>query len=220
MEEFNLQKEDLLADQHTSQIQADNFKATIRKVTYALLTLIAIILFAGYFYGWFDSAEPLKNFALNMGWPGFFLLSALVILNNIVAVIPGNLPGLAMFLAYGPIFGLISSLIFIILGSFLCFMISRQYGELFVRAFIPESIYDKYIQKIDNKSTNTKLALIGYWVPGIYDGAVTMILGLSNMSWQKFLTILVFSKPVPTFIYFAGATGLSQVALSWVQGVF
>ncbi|MEY8370650.1 VTT domain-containing protein [Aerococcaceae bacterium 50-4] len=202
-----------------SQLQADKFKETIRKVTYLVITLLAIVLFTGYRLGWFDSAEPLKNFALNMGWPGFILLSILVILNNIVAVIPGNLPGLAMFLAYGPIVGFVSSVTFIIIGSFICFIISRQYGDMFVQAFIPEQIYHKYIGMIDKKSNATKLALIGYWVPGIYDGAVTMILGLSSMSWQKYLGILAFSKPIPTFIYFAGATGFGNVLMNWLSTI-
>lgn len=72
---------------------------------------------------------------------------------------------------------------------------------------------------IDEKSNATKLALIGYWVPGIYDGAVPMILGLSSMSWQKFLAVLAFSKPLPTFIYFAGATGLGNVLLNWLPTI-
>ncbi|MGK9325856.1 hypothetical protein [Aerococcus urinaeequi] len=52
--------------------------------------MLALVLFAGYWLLWFGSAESLKNFALNMGWAGFLL-------NNMVAVIPCNLPGLAMF---------------------------------------------------------------------------------------------------------------------------
>lgn len=215
-----MQNNQIPAEENQSQVQADKLKETIRKITYVVLILLALVLFTGYRLNWFDSAEPLKNFALNMGWTGFILLSVLVILNNIVAVIPGNLPGLAMFLAYGPIVGFISAVTFIIIGSFICFIISRQYGDVFVQAFIPEQIYHKYIGMIDKKSNATKLALIGYWVPGIYDGAVTMILGLSSMSWQKYFSILAFSKPIPTFIYFAGATGLGNVLVNWLTNIF
>ncbi|MFE2840811.1 hypothetical protein [Aerococcus urinaeequi] len=65
-------------------------KETIRKITYVVIALLALVLFAGYWLLCFGSAESLKNFALNMGWTGFLL-------NNIVAVIPCNLPGLVMF---------------------------------------------------------------------------------------------------------------------------
>lgn len=203
-----------------SQAHAEQVKKRIRIVTYVLIALIIAIIVLGSALGWFDSAEPLKNFALNMGWPGFILLSLLVVMNNIVAVIPGNLPGLAMFLAYGPIFGFLSAVFFITLGSFLCFLVSRKYGEIFVKVFIPAETFDKYINKIDNNSNEVKLALIGYWVPGIYDGAVTMILGLSKMPWKQYLLILSLSKPIPTFIYFAGATGLSQVIINWFTSIF
>ncbi|MFW3625729.1 hypothetical protein ACN7JH_05770 [Aerococcus viridans] len=41
-------------------------------------------------------------------------------------------------------------------------MIFRHYGDLFVQAYIPERVYQKYIGMIDKKSNATKLALIGY----------------------------------------------------------
>ncbi|HJH01555.1 hypothetical protein ACN7OV_00645 [Aerococcus urinaeequi] len=42
-------------------------KETIRKITYVVIALLAIVLFVGYWLLWFGSAESLKNFALNMG---------------------------------------------------------------------------------------------------------------------------------------------------------
>lgn len=77
-------------EEYQSQIQAYKLKETIRKITYVVIALLALVLFAGYRLVWFGSAESLKNLALNMGWTGYLL-------NNIVAVIPCNLPGLAMF---------------------------------------------------------------------------------------------------------------------------
>lgn len=54
-------------EENQSQIQADKFKETIRKTTYAVIALLALVLFAGSRLNWFHSAEPLKNLALNMG---------------------------------------------------------------------------------------------------------------------------------------------------------
>lgn len=76
--------------ENRSQIRGDKFKETIRKITYVVVALLALVLFAGYWLVWFGSAESLKNFALNVGWTGFCV-------NNIVAVIQCNLPGLVMF---------------------------------------------------------------------------------------------------------------------------
>ncbi|MFV8260966.1 hypothetical protein [Aerococcus urinaeequi] len=77
-------------EEYQSQIQAYKLKETIRKITYVVISLLALVLFAGYRLVWFGSAELPKNFALNMGWAGFLL-------KNMVAVIPCNLTGLAMF---------------------------------------------------------------------------------------------------------------------------
>lgn len=57
--------------ENRSQIRGDKFKETIRKITYVVVALLALVLFAGYWLVWFGSAESLKNFALNMGWTGF-----------------------------------------------------------------------------------------------------------------------------------------------------
>lgn len=87
-----MQNKDIPTDteENQSQIQADKFKETIRKTTYVVIALLALVLFAGYWPVWFGSAESLKNFALNMGWTRFCV-------NNIVAVIQCNLHGLVMF---------------------------------------------------------------------------------------------------------------------------
>ncbi len=77
-------------EEYQSQIQAYKLKETIRKITYVVISLLALVLFAGYRLVWFGSAELPKNFALNMGWAAFLL-------KNMVAVIPCNLTGLAMF---------------------------------------------------------------------------------------------------------------------------
>ncbi|MFW3625728.1 hypothetical protein [Aerococcus viridans] len=42
-------------------------KETIRKITYVVIALLDLVLFAGYRLVWFGSDESLKNFALNMG---------------------------------------------------------------------------------------------------------------------------------------------------------
>lgn len=87
-----MQNKDIPTDTEENQslIQADKFKETIQKTTYVVIALLALVLFASYWLVWFGSAESLKNFALNMGWTGFCV-------NNIVAVIQCNLPGLVMF---------------------------------------------------------------------------------------------------------------------------
>ena len=75
------------------------------------------LLATGYWLLWFGSAESLKNFALNMGWTGFLL-------NNIVAVIPCNLPGLAMFQPTDQLLALPHPYPFLSSGPFLCYLIS------------------------------------------------------------------------------------------------
>ena len=54
-------------EEYQSQIQAYKLKETIRKITYVVIALLALVLFASYWLLWFGSAESLKNFALNMG---------------------------------------------------------------------------------------------------------------------------------------------------------
>ena len=196
--------------EHLKIQQVKKIQRKIRIITLILFVFLMIFLFNGYQKGWFDSTEPLENLFARLGPIGFIVAGILVVINCIVPVIPASLPSLAMFIAYGPIYGFISVLILNIVGSMITFTLSAQFGEKFVKAFVPDRVFDKIHSKIKDEKTATKLLIMAYLVPGIPDDATTMVVGMTNMSLSRFFWIAVLCKPLPTFLYLVGFSSILQ----------
>ena len=193
--------------------RTESVKKKIRIATVIVLILFAIFLWIGYRNKWFHSPEPLKEIFTKLGFFGLLLSVALVIFNTLFPVIPGALPSLAMFMAYGPLWGFLSVIITTICGSILSFFLSRRFGETFVKAFVPDAVYDKLIGKIADEKSATKLAVVAYIVPGFPDDATTMVCGLTKMRLSRFILICVLTKPLPTFLYLFGFSSL----INWLM---
>lgn len=188
----------------------------IRYITFILLAIVAIFLFYGYKRDWFTSAEPLKDFFQELGPLGYILSILLVIFNTLFPVIPGALPHLATFMAYGSILGYLTVMASTLVGSVASFLISRRYGEHFVKAFVPDDIFYKIQSKIKDERTASILLLLAYLIPGLPDDATTMILGLSDMRLSRFILICLIGKPLPTFLYLFGVTSI----INWFLSTF
>lgn len=188
----------------------------IRYITLIVLVLVAIFLFYGYKRDWFSSAEPLKDFFQGLGPIGYILSVALILFNTLFPVIPGALPGLAAYMAYGPVLGYLTVMACSLVGSVASFLISRRYGETFVKAFVPDEVFYKIQSKIKNERTASIILLLAYLIPGLPDDASTMIMGLSDMRLSRFILICLIGKPLPTFLYLFGVTSL----VNWVISTF
>ena len=188
----------------------------IRYITLIVLILVAIFLFYGYKRDWFSSAEPLKDFFQGLGPIGYIFSVALILFNTLFPVIPGALPGLATYMAYGPVLGYLTVMACSLVGSVASFLISRRYGETFVKAFVPDEVFYKIQSKIKNERTASIILLLAYLIPGLPDDASTMIVGLSNMRLSRFILICLIGKPLPTFLYLFGVTSL----VNWVISTF
>lgn len=206
-------------EEQLDNLQADQVKKVqkrIRIITGVVLLLLLIFLIHGYWNGWFSSPEPLEQLFRRLGPTGFIVSSLLVIFNCIFPIMPASIPQLAMFMAYGPLKGFISVFILNIIGSSITFLLADRFGEKFVKAFVPDAVFDKIYSKIENEKTASKILILAYLVPGIPDDATTMVVGMTNMRFSRFLVISLVFRPLPIFIYLYGFSSI----LRWIfQGL-
>ncbi len=196
--------------------QAKKAKFIIRLLTAIFIISVIIFLIYGYSNHWFDSEEPLADFFASLGIPGYILGAALIILNTIFPIIPGALPSVAVYMAYGGLVGYLSALVFSIIGSMISFTLSKRYGKTFVLAFVPEDMYQNLIAKIQNEKTAVKIAVIAFLVPGLPDDATVMVCGLTNMKpWTMFI-VLLLTKPLPTLLYLWGFSKIVEFLFGWI----
>lgn len=191
----------------------------IRLITAVVAIALVIFLITGMRKKWFNSPRPLTDLFIVLGVPGYILSGLLVILNTIFPVIPGSLPAVAMFMAYGNLWGFLSVMVMSVIGSILSFQLSRKYGATFVLSFVPKDLFEKIMAKIVDEKAATKLAIIAFLVPGIPDDATVMILGLTKMRLPRFIALCLLSKPLPTFLYLFGFSSLIDLVFNFIKAL-
>lgn len=186
----------------------------IRRITYIVIVFVLLFLIYGYTQHWFKSPEVLYNYFNQLGVFGVILSFLLLVGNTIFPIIPGGLPALALFMLNEQILGFILVMIATVLGSVISFLLVKKYGEIFVKAFISDKVYDSLVKKIYDEKTATKLAIIAFLIPGMPDDATVMICGLTDMRLRRMILLCLLFKPIPTFLYLYGISSLFQWILN------
>ncbi|MBJ8326140.1 TVP38/TMEM64 family protein [Streptococcus pacificus] len=129
---------------------------------------------------------------------GFILIQ---IIQVIYPVIPGGLTCVIGHALFGPLYGFLYNVTGIFIGSVLAFLLARRYGEHFVKAFVSDETYDKYITYLDKGHYFDYFLATAFILPGFPDDFLCMVAGLSKMSLKKFTFITLLSKPATLYLY-------------------
>ena len=72
-----------------------------------------------------------------------------------------------------------------------------------MKAFVSQETYDKYIGYLDKNNGKSYAMILGaaFALPGFPDDFLCMVSGLSKMSFKKFVTIFLLTKPVTLYLY-------------------
>ena len=133
-----------------------------------------------YFAGILQSKETLSAFILQAGIFGPPLFIFLQILQTVVPIIPGALTSVAGVFIYGHIIGTIYNYIGIVIGCAIIFHLARMYGPKFVQSMV-------------------------IWPVSPAD-FICMLAGLTNMTFKRYMTIIILCKPITLVIYTYGLT--------------
>ena len=135
-------------------------------------------------------------FQSSLGQLGFFaplIFVLLQVVQVVYPIIPGGMTSVIGYIAFGPIWGFIYNFIGIFAGSLLTF----------AKAFVSQETYDKYVGYLDLNDGKFYAKFLGaaFALPGFPDDFLCMVSGLSKMTWKKFITIFLITKPVTLYIY-------------------
>lgn len=123
------------------------------------------------------------------------------IIQVVYPVIPGGLTCVVGHALFGPLWGFIYNFTGIFLGSIFAFLLARHYGETFVKSFVSDQTYDKYITYLDKGKFFERFLATAFILPGFPDDFLCMVAGLSKMSLKKFVVITLISKPATLYLY-------------------
>lgn len=203
---------------HLDRQKTEHIKKIIRIITIFVLIALVIFLFIGYKKHWFSSEAPLADLFSRLGIAGYLVSCLLIIGNTLFPVIPGAIPSIATYMAYGPWIGFFTVLSMNILGSVFSFQLAKKYGKTFVLAFISYETYEKLIAKIEDERSATKLLILAFLIPGFPDDASVMICGLTKMRLSRMLLICLIAKPLPTIAFLFGSSSIIELLFRWIAG--
>lgn len=178
---------------------------SIKKYKYDLAVMAVLFLVFFFFYlekdkfGVFSSREGFQNFVDGFGAWGPLVVIASIVLEVVVAPIPGFVPAISAGFIFGPILGSIYTYLGNVLGTIIVFFLARKLGKPFVARFIKKERLDKYCKTI---AKHQNYLLLFYFFPVLPVDVLTAAFGLSHIHRKKFFTIalagLIFYSIVAT----------------------
>jgi uncharacterized membrane protein YdjX (TVP38/TMEM64 family) len=135
-----------------------------------------------------------------------FLFIVFGVIEIVIAVIPGQAVNLAGGYIFGALFGSIYSIISSVIGLFIVFSITKRFG----RPFVERVVNKKYLQKFDyitHKQGVIPLFLV-FFIPVFPSDAIAYLAGLTGLRLRTLLSIAVLARLPGTIIFTCIGAGI------------
>ena len=181
---------------------------------FVLSALIAIP-----FVKYFKQPELFQKWVQSFGmWGGLVCVGAMV-LQIVVAIIPGG----AMELGAGYAFGVVEATIFCTIGSIigctLVFWLVKAFGVKLIEAFFPiEKIQN--LRFLQDEKKRDILAFIIFLIPGMPKDLISYFMGLTNIKLSRWLVISTVARIPAIIVSAAGGHALGKGQYTLAVAVF
>ena len=171
----------------------------LKRYRYDLAIALALVLFGllAYFLRnafVFDfSREDLENFVMSFGPAAPLIIISIIVLEVVVAPIPGFLPALTAGFVFGSIQGAIYTYLGNIIGSLIVFFLVRKFGRPAAARLFKEDRLEKYSRAV---ARHENLLLAFYFIPLIPLDILTAAFGLSGVRAKKFISVILLGFAV------------------------
>lgn len=131
----------------------------------------------------------------------FVLLQALQV---IVAPIPGQALALVAGALFGPVAGTVYSVTGVLVGSAVAFSLAKRYGRPFVESVLHEDVIERFDGFVDRVGLPGLLVFVV--VPGLPDDAICFLSGLTKWRLRTFLVVISLGR-LPAYVLTVYAGG-------------
>ena len=197
---------------------------TADKMKFSLLIAIIVVLIgltimimpklAGFMGA--DGREQLQQFVQNAGPLGVIVIFALEVLQVVVAFIPGG----AVEVVAGALYGTVGGGIIVVLGSvvsaMVIFILVRKLGAPFVQKFVSERDMKRMSFLQDASKLNT-LVFVLYLIPGLPKDVFTYLVPLTPMRARDFFILSTLGR-VPA-VFASTYMGASAASGNFVRAI-
>ncbi len=164
-------------------------------IAYILLIFIAVIAYALFQTGFAEvirDDEKFKKYLEQAGSWMTALFITLQFLQVVILPIPSTVTVVAGSALFGPFYGSLYSLIGILIGSIVAFLIGRYAGFRVVAWIVGEETLGKWLKKIKGKDKLFLTAM--FLLPVFPDDVLCFVAGLSSMSLLYFVIVILLSR--------------------------
>ncbi len=169
-------------------------------IAYLLLVFAAAIAYALFETGFIDVLQDEKQFEAYLERSGNWMSVLFIVLQFAQVVllpIPSTVTVAAGSALFGPLLGSVYSLIGIMIGSVVAFLVGRYAGYRVVAWIVGQQTLDKWLGRIKGKDKLFLSAM--FLLPVFPDDVLCFVAGLSSMSFVFFLVVIAVSRVLAIF---------------------
>jgi len=137
--------------------------------------------------------EKLSELLTLFGWKGVLVFIGIQIIQVVVAAIPGEAVQIAGGYIFGTFLGTLYSMTGIFLGSVIVFSFARLIGYPIVRMAVPEAQINKFNFMINSSKSEIAMFIL-FLIPGIPKDIITYIAGITPVKPLRFMIIILTGR--------------------------
>lgn len=167
---------------------------------YILFDFIAVFLYVLVRLGFFEIIRDEQSFEAFLEKSGKWMAVLFVVLQFLQVVIlpiPSTVTVVAGAALFGPLVGSLLSLLGIVLGSVVAFLVGRYAGYRVVAWMVGKETLDKWLKKIKGKDKLLLSAM--FLLPVFPDDVLCFVAGISSMSFPLFIGVILVSRILAIF---------------------
>lgn len=176
----------------------------------ALLALLATAAFVALYVSLrryapfvFD-VESLRAWIAQFGPLAPIVFTLVQTVQVVVAPIPGQAVALVAGYLFGPLAGTVYSLVGVLLGSAIAFTLAQRYGRSFVEDVLHDDVVTRFDEFVDSVGIPGLLAFVV--VPGLPDDAICFIAGITKWRLRTFMAAISVGR-LPAYVLTVYAGG-------------
>lgn len=146
-----------------------------------------------------NSVDKIRAIVSSFGSYAVIIYVVIQFLQVVVLPIPSSISVGAGVLLFGPFFASIYSVIGILSGSLVAFLIGKYFGYNIVKWIIGEKRLDKALKSFSG--TNSFIFLVMFLLPFFPDDLLCFVAGLISIDFLSFFLVSVVSRTVTIFLY-------------------
>lgn len=178
--------------------KVDKNKNTIIAVTVAIfIFLVVVVYFAWPYMSLFTNPEKARALIEDAGAWGPIIFILMQVVQVIIAPIPGQAIAIIGGYLFGAFWGIVYTLIGASIGFTIVFVLARKLGRPFVEYFVSQKMLDKFDHLTQNKGVLVFFLI--FLLPGFPDDIIAFIAGLTSIRIPTLILISLTGR-LPGYI--------------------